>query len=251
MKASRRIRILFVISIASLVLSACGTREPFEPTITPSSTFTPTSTLIPTPTQKLTPTVTPAYEPMELDISPSYSEDFETGASLGFHFYNGNWSVIDDESGNKVLEQNMVEHASSARIDLSGFSIGVIEYRFRVVGGDNDKAHTVEIILPLQPPLNSTSYVISHDELRGTQIWTYQEDIRAWQQLKTDNSTLLPKGSWNTMRVESQENIMGIFINGHLVLTASDSKLGDNFTIYTVANLIVQFDDFKVWSTHP
>ena len=62
-----------------------------------------------------------------------YNEDFEDGFARGFEFGPGNWAVVDDGTGNKVLKSNNNKEWTESIFGPDKFSDGVIEFRFRIL----------------------------------------------------------------------------------------------------------------------
>jgi serine/threonine protein kinase len=185
-------------------------------------------------------------EPSEKVI---YSEDFEQGFAHGFEFGPGNWSVVDDGTGNKVLEQNMSGNPTGSNFGPGVFSDGIIEFRFRVV---SENPQTFPVVLTVRHQQESgAEYIVSYFAPDGSTGISYAENNGGWQDMEayagSGKAFPYPKGSWVKMRMVANGDKMEVFLNGNLIITASDSRLSTgNLTIGTGPNIAVQFDDIKI-----
>lgn len=212
-------------------------------------------TMNPTPVTPITPTTaTDTSGTALVDDKPVYSEDFESGFAQGFQFLWGNWSVVDDGTGNKVLEQNNNSEWSEVKFGPDSFSDGVVEFRFRVVR-DSDGYNSVVLYLRETPGENGTTYNISYSAVTGITGVSYTPPGKGWQPVEATSGAakVFPAvgtsiGSWVTMRVVAQGKQIQVFLDNDLIITASDSRISKGIlTLGAFENRVVQFDDFKVW----
>ena len=173
-----------------------------------------------------------------------FSEDFEDGFSKGIAFNSGSWKVVDDGTGNKVLEQNSNTNSGDAVIGppyIKNFSDGVIEFRFKTINGE------MQLSFRLNSSNNGyTSYPLMYG-LGGFQL-LYQEN-GAWQPIEgttINGSDQLFDNGWIILRVEAKKNNINIFANGNLVISAYDSRISEGRIDFGGSGNI-QFDDLKVW----
>jgi serine/threonine protein kinase len=194
-----------------------------------------------------------AIASIEASITPSsatqtgkliFEDSFEDGFSHGFNYWEGSWSVVEDNTGNKVLETKSGASGSSSTLSTPNFSDGIIEIRFRVISGINP-------IVTLTFRLNSSSdwidYKVVYD--KGS-LNLYYQDKGTWKpvQASSGGGTIqAAKGDWITLRLVAQGENIKVFADGKLIITALDSRLKTGeINIGTFPNMVTQFDDIKV-----
>lgn len=207
----------------------------------------PANTITPITPEPIATTTGTSLQP-SLDEEPVYSENFEDGFAHGFEFGPGNWSVVDDGSGNKVLELRDSIDPTGSTFGPRTFSDGVIEFRFRVTS-QNLQAHSV--VLTVRHQDSGSQYIISYHTPDGFTDITYSELNSEWQPMEgiSGSAKLIPysRGEWVKMQVIVNGNQIQAFLNDEPIVTATDSRLPQgNLTLGTGANVTVQFDDFKV-----
>ena len=145
---------------------------------------------------QMTATVTPEQtSPGEKLV---YSEDFEDGFAQGFEFGQGNWSVVNDGSGNKVLEQSSFPTPTGSNFGPLTFINGIIEFRFRVT---NINAQGFPVVLTIRhQQASGTQYIVSCHMSEGTGI-SYSENNGGWQSMGEGTSGSAkafsyPRGEW-------------------------------------------------------
>ncbi|MEP7288323.1 MAG: hypothetical protein ABI947_21440 [Chloroflexota bacterium] len=241
------------------------------PTIAATATFSDTAIVTYTPRPSQTPiatsilvatapyTVTAGVAVTTLPTPTGkllFSENFEDGSAHGFSFYAGNWTVIADGTGNKVLEVKTSDGSMNASFGPPNFLNGTIEFRFRVISADYQiQYHIVDLGLRNQTVINGdwTEYVVAYDPASLPSLYlNYQEKGGSWQPLEGNSGggTIQdPNGGWVALRVEAQEKNIRVFVNGQLYTTAHDSRIEQGGGLYLggLGNLTVQFADFKIW----
>jgi hypothetical protein len=228
-----------------------------------SPTDTPRPNLTQTPTQT-------TILPKAATILPMpagkllFNNNFEDGSAHGFNFIQGDWKVVDDGTGNKVLEGKTNNGSSNAYFGPSDLIDGIFEIRFRVssvdyqaqdhlveFGFNNNQffggARTEDILIydPAPPPRLILTYKEYGGPVKSTQEIFENGSI---QNPEGSWTTLHPEGSWTTLRVEVQGKTIKVFANSNLFITVSDSRIDrGGLRLGALGSLITQFDDVKVW----
>ena len=218
------------------------TVPPETPTATPPpvDTSTPTAIVLPTPAGKLL-----------------FNNDFNDGSSRGFHFRSGKWSVVDDGTGNKVLQADPVSanNLPNATFGPANFTDGTVEFRLRITRADLQLDHHVaEFGFRNQALIsgNQTHYILAYEPAPPPGLTMYyQEKGGPWQSLDTGPGGVpMPNGvgDWASVRVELQGQDMNVLVDGSPLLTVSDSRdSGGGLFLAALGDLTVQFDDINVW----
>ncbi len=222
----------------------------------PAGISTSAATL--TPTQKQTIAalgVVPAAT-VDPDQKLLFHADFNDGNRVGFRFFDGNWAVVDDGTGNKVLEQNnrttQFSEWSNSRF-YTGFIDGIISFRFRslVKHRDND---AVVLFFREQAEAERT-YQVSYFPRTGQTKIGYQENGNEpglMERASQPKKYPYQEGSWVTMRLVVQGEAVRVYLDDQLIVTTRDARIqSGDLMILTSPSQIIQFDDFNVWTTKP
>jgi formylglycine-generating enzyme required for sulfatase activity len=177
-----------------------------------------------------------------------FDEGFDDGFARGFTSNVGEWAVVDDGTGNNVLEVNSNDW-TNAFWGPSNLTDGVIEFRVKVLA-KNNQSQTAGMFFRAHAS-SWTGYIVSYDAQYGSVGIKIQVNDSPWQPVEAvsgGGNIENANHDWVTLRVEAQGSIMKIYVNGKLMLSASDSRLkGGGMAIVTSPNTTAQFDDFKVW----
>jgi len=194
-----------------------------------------TSVSLPTPTGKLL-----------------WSDNFDDGFSHGFSFWTGDWKVVDDGTGNKVLQMNSpVTCCANAAFGPANLPDGIVEFRLKVVNPNNQAQGYFGF--RDQSSINGqwTHYFLVYDQNGPDLSMTYQENGGLWQPLEGISGGGLvfsQEGGWITLHIEFQGKNIRVFVDGNLFMIAEDSRDEDGGLILgAIGPAIAQFDDFKVW----
>ncbi len=203
-----------------------------------NSTSNVTSIVLPTPAGRLL-----------------FSDNFDDGFAHNFDFYTGGWKVVDDGTGNKVLQMDSPQTCcADARFGPTNLPDGIVEFRFKVINTDyHAQVHVMEFSYRVSNDIsnNATQYQLHYDPETSIINTIYQQNGGDWQPLE-GNSGEGPiqgtTGGWITLRVKFQGENISVFINGNPFMTGLDTRI-NNGTLTLGANgpMIVQFDDLKVW----
>ncbi len=238
---------ILVAVIAGLIVAYIVQEGRFAPsTINPASQNLPTD---PVPTKEIIETTsvvnsTPVNSADVVSPIPvgklQFSEDFEDGFSNGITFNSGDWKVIDDGTGNKVLMNSSNGDAVIGPPYTSNFSDGVLEFRFKT-------ANNMQVAFRLVSTSNGyTSYPLFYD-FNSFQLH-YQKNGGTWQPVEgtsINGTNQLFNNEWITVRVETQGANINIYANSTLVIAAYDSRISEGRIDFGGTD--VQFDDFKIW----
>ena len=201
-----------------------------SPVTTATSGLVGVATMLPTPTGKLV-----------------YSENFEDGFAHEFTYNGGSWNVIDDGTGNKVLELKPEAPHDNASFGPTVFSDGVIEYRFKVINGDNP---LLQFNFRMNPAIAS-DYLVLYNP--GSLSLLYQDPVTGWGPVEASSgngTSQFGNGEWITIRVEAFGQQIKLFAGGNLVTRDLDSRSKSGMLFFTAyPNSDILFDDIKVWET--
>ena len=117
-----------------------------------------------------------------------FKEDFEDGFAHGFEFGPGNWAVVDDETGNKVLESNNNKEWTESIFGPDKFSDGVIEFRFRILQ-ENEFSQSIVLYLREKPGDNGTTYNVSYNTITGETGISYTPPGKGWQPVEVTSGS--------------------------------------------------------------
>lgn len=200
-----------------------------------------------------------ATQPVSTDINSAsagkllFSENLDDGYADGFTFQSGGWKVVDDNTGNKVLEMTSTTCCANGLFGPSNISDGIVELRYKVISADYQAQHHVATVgFRLKTSTgNFTSYALIYEPDGFGLRLIYQENGGEWQPVERSSgggSIQTQEGSWITLRVEFQGNNIKVFVNGEPFITAQDSRAKEGALILGANGVVtVQFDDIKVW----
>ena len=214
--------------------------DPLSPTSTPK----PQETVITN-----TPAATLARESKGTLV---FDEDFDDDDANGFSFETNNWEIVDDGSGNKVLEAKKANNWSYARFGPTNFSNGTIEYRVKLLSRDTLE-HSGMAFLVFREQSHA-SYVFATDFENSTFDFKYTGSDSSYKWLSINNGTInsnLEKDKWYSIQVTASGDKVTVYIDDRLIINTNDSRAvyGQIKFAATSFNTIVQFDDVRVWST--
>lgn len=181
--------------------------------------------------------------------TPVFSADFENGSTDNFTVDLGNWSVVDDGTGNKVLESatqtDKVSTIEFAPSDLNNF---VVEYRVKLKNYSaqekNSGGHSLQF---RKTP--ETYYTLLFDQTTPDISFDYVSNS-GWNWTPVIGKPFsLESDIWYDVKVESKGDELKAYVNGVLYLTISDSRLKNgNFALSVGTTTVYQFDNIKIWS---
>lgn len=226
-----------------------------NPPATPALTI-PTSTTVPSTGQQPAglDTTTSATSTQPASVGNLlFSEDFEDGFADGFSFQSGNWKVVDDSKGNKVLEMTSTTCCANGLFGPSSMSDGIVEFRYKLINANYQAQHHVATFgfrLNITSG-NFTSYSLIYEPDGSTLNFIYQENGGEWQPIERSSGggSIQPQeDNWTTLRVEFQGENIKVFVNGNSFMSAQDSRDKAGALILGANGAVtVQFDDIKVW----
>ncbi len=163
-----------------------------------------------------------------------YDEDFEDGKADGLLYIGEEWKVVDDEKGNKVYE---MVNGGGIGIGSETWTDYVLEYRLRILDGDRagssvrntngTQSHSSQI---LSSTYNSVELAIVP---LGDPPQAFSKDFN------------IQKNIWYQVRVEAEGESIRVYIDGKLVVEASDPRIRAGH-INLGGDARAQFDDIRV-----
>jgi hypothetical protein len=234
---------------------AINLTDTLEPTTGSASTLE-TTDLPPVATSTSSPVVGETILPAPTGTL-LWSDDFNDGFTHGFSFHGGDWRVVDDGTGIKVLQViSPTSCCATTTFGPDNISDGIVEFRFRVISADYQaQKYFLFINYRFSTPNGEiTSYYLTYIPYpEGPVLFLgYSPGTGAsGDRLEgTSGSGSIPSqvGDWTTLRVELKGKNMRVFVDENLMISAYDSRIIQG-ALQITANgpLVVQFDDFKVW----
>jgi pectate lyase len=197
-------------------------------------------------------TALPSAQPI---ASSLFVEDFEDGTADDFAIKAGNWRVVDDGSGNRVLEVDNSGSSVWPKIDF-GPSIlrdGIIEYRVKLIDYDvSREAGSGMAFVEFRKNAEGGLYAFAFVPYWKLIHMAYQGPSTSWvsiQGQKGESTRDFQKGVWYSVRVEVQGEKIRAYLDDNLVILVEDSKLKEGgLALATGPNTTAQFDDVQVWT---
>ena len=186
----------------------------------------------------------PTQKPAETAVGKLvFSADFENGSSDNFNVEFGNWSVVKDETGNKVLESQVPEGALASigfgPSDLKNF---IVEFRIKLKNG---------IVSPCFQfrKTAETYYALLFNQTDPELAFNYVDNKGwNWHWISSKTGFSLEKDTWYDVKIDMRGNQYKIYINGIQYITGMDSRLTDGNFAFSAGPKNCQFDDIRVWS---
>jgi eukaryotic-like serine/threonine-protein kinase len=179
-------------------------------------------------------------------------EDFESGQARGFTPENGKWSIVDDGTGNKVLNGDATNASWSYNRFYPEFFDGIIQYKVRFVEHDprDTSSGIVFLIIRENWPDGMYQYNINIYDKSANFIGAMGDG--PWVTIKGENNSYrynFQKNKWYSVRLEIDGENLRAYIDDKLVSSVQDDRLKVGMLSLGIApNTIVQFDDIKVAS---
>lgn len=232
--------------------TASPTPEP-SVTSTATSTITLTPTTTPTRTTTNTPTTTPSSTPMPTPAGKLVLEQtFEDGTRSGVRVYQGNWKVVDDGTGNMVLQANNLDrgwsNAPNATFYSPELSDLVIEFRFMLVDT------TEQGLIQMNFRENSIKrYVLGFNPQSKNVGLFFQGDETNWKWVspgkqENDAGLVIEKNRWYSVRIEAHGEHLEAYVDEKLLLEIDDNQAArGKFTFGCGPYTKALFDDISIW----
>jgi hypothetical protein len=180
----------------------------------------------------------------EAAIPPSaaltFSENFEDGSADGFTYQSGNWIVVSEANGNKILDINSMDTSAdnpSIAFGEASWENFVFESRIRIVdyGPSNDA------------PLASI-YFRGNYRVAFTPYWKAFDLVYAPSWNIISGITFdTQKNIWYVVRVEAHDSKLDVFLNDMLVMSNTVSQQSSGpFGFEIISKAHVQLDDIIV-----
>jgi hypothetical protein len=237
-------RIFAILTI--LALAACAQRAA-EPTPVPQMPAQAAS-----PTEERPP-ATPLAGPVEV-----LNEGFESGQMPDFWPRNGDWQIVDDGSGNKVLQTSGSSAADPitylVEFGPQAFSDGVIQYRFRFKDWNpaNGSSGIAYINFRIGGDWDGNSYTYQIMAVRNAGYLNYVTGTDAPWPTLADSQMEIQKDQWIRVRIEITGNLIKVKLNDKLlieVIDRSSRTASGRLGFLAGPQTGLQYDDVQVWQT--
>lgn len=169
-----------------------------------------------------------------------FTDDFEDGLADGWYKVGGGWGIVD---GTLDQGQYAPGTTASAWVDLEAHNYAM-SARIRLVPEDYTDQHDRVIGLRIRNQGNKHAYVVSLNLKDGTAQFWYG-DGQNWLKLSDPVPAAFSMEDWNTLRIEAYEEQLRFRLNGDLVLTTSDDRLGAGGFGFRIRDGHVQIDDVR------
>lgn len=222
------------------------TSTPVPPTATATITSSPSS-VQPTPT---TTVLTPIPEPSGTSVAEQQPEDgvlfernFENGRLDAYTNRGdvGTWSVVDDGTGNNVLEN--IPLASNYQEWYFGeftWTNYAVEFKFRFIDTVNPFAiHFREL---------NNEYYVFFIESNGQVSFQYHPYNGSWHPIEYNTYNFIPD-RWYQIRIEANEDLFRAYVDDRLVSSVRDDRFYEGYIDFNAfPRTTVQIDDIRVTS---
>jgi hypothetical protein len=240
------------VAIISETPTVSPTLEPSRTSIA-TSTTTMTPTVTPTRTTTNTPTITPSPTLMPTPSGNLILEQtFEDGTRSGVRVYQGDWRVVDDGTGNMVLQADNLNSgwgsAPNATFYAPELSDLVVEFRFLLVDTTeqgliqmNFRENSIKrYVLGFNPQSKDVGLFFQGDETSWKWVAPGAQGNRA--DLKID------KNHWYSVRIEAHGDHLEAYVDEKLMLVIDDNQaVRGKFSFGCGPYTKTLFDDMRIW----
>ncbi len=171
----------------------------------------------------------------------SFSENFDDGSADGFTNQSGNWIVVSESSGNKVLEINSMDSSYSYHPSIafgeSSWKDFVFESRINIIDySPSNDAPLASIFFRGNYRVAFTPYWKAFD-LVYSPSWNIISGITFDTQ----------KTTWQLVRVEANDSKINVFLNDKLVMSDTTSQESSGtFGFEIIPKAHIQIDDITL-----
>jgi serine/threonine protein kinase len=221
-------------------------------------------TAFPTETNKLSPTLTTTQQqtplitntPLQVTQTPLaiaqwaegeilFQDDFEDGNTDGWLKHEGQWKVIQDETGNHVLQGNDVDFAriEAGRLYWDNYAFEVmvkVVSKSKSPGGE-----TINLFFRENPNCDSYKLLIFNTRVHLLRVNSGNNCISTSLDGQSIN---LPFNEWITFRIEISNDIIRYLIDGTEIFLFTDSQpiFKGTISLAVQENGVVWFDNVQV-----
>ncbi len=155
----------------------------------------------------------------------------------------GNWAVRAEagapSSPNALCQTGYADYPALSLSDMIYTDVTVTAH-FKPVSGNSDRA--AGIIFRIQDKDNY--YILRANALEdNVNIYKY---VGGWRSVIQEGSAKVPSGTWQELRVEVKGNHIRGFLNGKLVVEASDNTFkAGKIGLWTKADSVTCFDNIR------
>jgi hypothetical protein len=229
-----------LVMIPGLALSACGSSLIVS---------TPTSirTSIPASTPTLAPTSTPASTPTS--TLTLFEEDFEDDKAQGFKFQEGNWRIVVDSEGNRVLDLDNTSSCclSEASFGSTTWADYAVEYRVKFLKVRQDDGTIIDLFFRKSEGSFGGAYYIQSITGNWVVVFYVPSGGQDWNVLGSERVLSFSTDIWYFVRVEVQGENIRVFLDDYpLIELQEPSIISGSVGLAIERSIHAQFDDIKV-----
>jgi len=252
-----RIVLATLVSILSLAACQFATQTPTPTAVPPTTTLEATAT--PKPTSTLTPTVAPT--PTLSILRPAtrlLTENFSKWDGRGYDIYRGDWNVVNDGTGNRVLETISDPNAGSDKWPEIGFGDPnwrdyTIDFRYRVLEYDKHAEGAGLVFLEFRHGPQAV-YILTLSASSGWVALVYGT-AKGWADIDAPGaSAVFPVDlrAWHTIHVEAYQYHITASVDKTPVIDVIDSRVKKGaISLGIGSGTTIQFDDFELTALLP
>jgi hypothetical protein len=182
------------------------------------------------------------------DVNTGLPKGWQTGITgMG----QAKWEVVSDESTpskpNVLKQSGEATFAWAAKVDAK-IKDGFAEVKFKAVSGKEDQAGGIVFRF-----LDANNYYVVRANALEDNVVLYKTVDGKRSSLPVKGRMFgygvdakVPKGKWNTLKVEFKDSLFSVFFNGGKLFDVQDSTFTDagGVGVWTKADSVTLFDDF-------
>jgi len=171
-----------------------------------------------------------------------FEEDFEDGVANGFVTWGSLWRVVEDESDNNVYEIDSSNYSGWPTVNFGSDQWGnfTLSYRVRLEEFQSTDGS------PMGYLDFSESFVFALKPYYDLFTLEYRDQGGAMTGISLVDSPV-NKGTWYEVSVSVDGNRIQVSVDGELIISTTDLRVGHGFfSLGTAPNTVVQFDDIRI-----
>lgn len=186
-----------------------------------------------------------------------FNEDFEDNVPNEFFVNDGEWEIVEDGSGNNLFEASNLNSFSWPSVDFGPSTLKdyAVEFRVRLIDYDvSEDIGSGMVILSFRGNPQAGYGLALSPYAKLVRVFYRGEDTSwGWMRIEGQKSEAdfdVQKNVWYMVRLEVQGERIQVYIDGNLVLSLKDNRLGEGIInqLGTGPDTIAQFDDVQVWT---
>jgi hypothetical protein len=173
-------------------------------------------------------------------------DDFEDGDAAGWTLSSGSWSVVAD-GASKVLKQSNPSGGARASLDVSNSADHMIEADVKVesFNGTEGWAGLFVRYTQINATTNNTYYIT----LRNSNSLSLRKSVDGVITIFGTHAMTVSVGTTYRLRLEAVGSALKAYVNGELVLSATDSELTSGRAAIGTFMAVASFDNILVTPT--